>query len=129
MAGVVLDASAVLALLRREPGGAEVESVVKGALISVVNWAEIISFFVRRGTSAEDAEEILQALSLHAVDATHAMATSVGALRDTTAQAGLSLGDRFCLALALERGLPAMTTDKAWSRVAEAVGVDVKLVR
>jgi PIN domain nuclease of toxin-antitoxin system len=49
--------------------------------------------------------------------------------RFTTADAGLSLGDRFCLALALRDGLPAWTADKAWRTIADAAKVKVVLIR
>jgi ribonuclease VapC len=52
---------------------------------------------------------------------------AAGALRVGTKKAGLSLGDRACIALAKELGLPAMTADKAWTRAAS--GVEVVLLR
>lgn len=48
-------------------------------------------------------------------------------LRGVTRSRGLSIGDRACLALALEEGLPALTTDRAWSEL--AVGVPVRTLR
>jgi PIN domain nuclease of toxin-antitoxin system len=46
-----------------------------------------------------------------------------------TRSAGLSLGDRVCLALAQRSGQPALTADQAWSRVAEATGARVQQIR
>jgi ribonuclease VapC len=40
---------------------------------------------------------------------------------------GLSLGDRACLALAIERELPVLTTDKGWKAL--RVGVEIRLIR
>ena len=53
----------------------------------------------------------------------------VGRLRSITVEAGLSLGDRFCLALAKREGLPAMTADRRWKEVADPAGVKVVLIR
>ena len=50
-----------------------------------------------------------------------------GLLRVATRQAGLSFGDRACLALAAERGVPALTADRRWSEL--ALDIDVRLVR
>ncbi len=52
-----------------------------------------------------------------------------GHLRAATVGAGLSLGDRFCLALALREGLPAWTADRQWGVVAEAVGATIVVIR
>jgi PIN domain nuclease of toxin-antitoxin system len=41
----------------------------------------------------------------------------------------LSLGDRFCLALAKRDGLPAMTADKQWRTIAEAADAKLVLIR
>ena len=57
------------------------------------------------------------------------VALVAGRLRAQTSEAGLSLGDRFCLALALRDGLPAMTADKQWRVVADAVGVQIVVIR
>jgi PIN domain nuclease of toxin-antitoxin system len=40
---------------------------------------------------------------------------------------GLSLGDRACLALAMTRSIPAMTTDQAWPEV--PVDVTIRCIR
>ena len=50
-------------------------------------------------------------------------------MRTLTDRIGLSLGDRFCLALARRTGLAALTADRAWSEVAEALGIAVTLIR
>lgn len=129
MAGLVLDASALLALLEDETGAAVVKAAIDGSIMSSVNWAEVVSFYARLGASPEQTEQNLGPLPIHIVDATRARAAAAGALLPVTAKAGLSLGDRFCLALAREHGLPALTADKAWGTVAQAVGVQVRLIR
>ena len=42
---------------------------------------------------------------------------------------GLSLGDRYCLALARREGVPALTAERRWPEIADAAGVTVRLIR
>jgi PIN domain nuclease of toxin-antitoxin system len=44
-----------------------------------------------------------------------------------TSPAGLSLGDRACLALARREAVEAVTTDRAWESV--SIGVNVRVIR
>ena len=129
MAGVILDASAVLALLRDEPGAKKVASVLSEARMSLVNHAEVVSYYARTGSESAAIAAMLRALPIELVPVDHDLAVAAGMLRAVTADAGLSLGDRFCLALAAQVGLPALTADRAWKDVATACGVKVTLIR
>ena len=129
MSGCVLDASALLAMLNEEPGGARVANIIASARISAINYAEVVSYYVRAGMPHRDVDVMLDPLPLEIVSADKALATLAGRLRAVTAQAGLSLGDRFCLALAQRESLPAWTADKLWNTVTEDVGVDVVVIR
>lgn len=129
MSSVVLDASALLALLKGEPGGAKVAPVIADAAISVVNLSEVVSHFVRAGMPTRDVEDMLNALPFTLVPADASLAWEAGRLRADTAGAGLSLGDRFCLALARRDGLPAWIADKVWKTVAGAANVKVVVIR
>jgi PIN domain nuclease of toxin-antitoxin system len=53
------------------------------------------------------------------------LAYRAGLLRSVTRSAGLSLGDRACLALAEQLGQPALTADRAWGTVQISIQVDV----
>lgn len=57
------------------------------------------------------------------------LAEGAARLRGLSREAGLSLGDRFCLALARSLGVPALTTDRAWKDIAKPAGVKVEFVR
>jgi len=126
---VVLDASALLALLKGEPGSAKVANVLASARIGVFNYAEVLSHFVRLGMPVPEVDAMLDPLPLTVEPADKALARIAGGLRAITAESGLSLGDRFCLALALRDGLPAWTADAAWKNIASAVGVEVVTIR
>lgn len=129
MSETVLDASALLAMLREEPGAAKVAEVIADARISSVNYAEVVSHFIHAGMPADQVDAMLHPLPVKIVEADKALATIAGRLRAVTAEAGLSLGDRFCLALARRDGLPALTADKQWRIVAETAGVTVTVIR
>jgi|HubBroStandDraft_6_1064221.scaffolds.fasta_scaffold58390_5 ribonuclease VapC len=123
MAVPVLDASALLAHLHDEPGAAIVaEAIAGGAAVSTVNVAEALSSEASRGTDAARlAEELTSrglldgALTVHPF--TTADAIEAARLRPLTRKAGLSLGDRACLALARRLDGVAMTADTAWAQV------------
>ncbi len=126
----VLDTSAVLAILFREPGQDIVRTALReGSAISAVNLAEAITRLVRDGMAADRAAAALSALpiALHDLDAD--LAVETGALFAQTRPFGLSLGDRACLALARQQNLPALTGDRAWLQVASLVGIEVRLIR
>ena len=125
----VLDASALLALLRGEPGAERVGGELAAAVMSTVNVAEVVGHYAKRGTSAADIGAMLDPLPFERVDFDHELAMACGLMQPATSKAGLSLADRACLALAGRLGAPAMTADKAWSLVAAEVGVTVELIR
>lgn len=129
MTDFVLDASALMAMLREEPGARKVADAIAGASMSVLNYAEVVSYFIHAGMDEHDLDAMLDPLPIELVPADRNLARLAGHLRGPTADAGLSLGDRFCLALAKRKGLPAWTADKAWKRIAEVVGVDVVTIR
>jgi len=129
MTHVVLDASAILALLKGERGASKVAGVIADASVCAVNQAEVISHFVHLGAPLEDIRAMLGALPCLVVPADDALAWEAGGLRSVTASAGLSLGDRFCLALAKRLGVATYTANKAWRDIASEAGVKVVLVR
>src|SRR3546814_6599746 len=73
-----------------------------------VNYAEVVSHFIHAGMPAGEVDAMLHPLSMLIVEADQAFATIAGRLRAVTAEAGLSLRDRFCLALVLRDGLTAL---------------------
>lgn len=127
MASVVLDASAILLLLNDEPGAAVVAEALDGGVISAVNLSEVVAKLLEAGLPRGEAEDGLGGLGLEVHPFDEAAAWAAGGLRSGTRKAGLSLGDRACLALAKELGLPALTADSAWARA--SIGVEVRLLR
>jgi ribonuclease VapC len=126
---VALDASALLALLLGEPGGEKVTAILDGALLCAVNLAEVVSHYAKLGASRADIEAMLQSLPITVVPVDTALSYDAGMLRPLTLPGGLSLGDRYCLALAKREGLPAVTAERRWPDIAAAAGVTVSLIR
>lgn len=122
-----LDASALLALLGREPGWEAVAETIPGAFVCAVNLAEVAGKLAEHGMPEETVRQVLGGLGLNVVSFGEEMAVAAGLLRPRTSSAGLSLGDRACIALAQAFKLPAFTTDKAWTEL--RMGIEVRLVR
>lgn len=129
MSAVVLDASALLALLRGAAGAKKVEEALTDARMSVVNMAEVASHYHKLGMPDEEVAAMLRPLPVTLVPADAELAREAGRLRAVTVEAGLSLGDRFCLALAKREDLPAWTADRKWKDVAEAAEAKVVVIR
>jgi ribonuclease VapC len=126
----ILDSTAVLAFLNREPGHESITDVLAaGAGVCTANVAEIVGVLMRRGLTAEDAIQALEDLPLTIVDVDLDLATRAGIMQQPTRRYGLSLGDRLCLALAARERLPVLTTDRIWAQAGPVVGVEVRLIR
>jgi ribonuclease VapC len=129
LSAAVLDASAVLAVILEEPGGERVEALLPGAKVSAVNVGEVAAKLRDLGMPEVTVETVLTGLQIEVRAHDRDAALASGFLRPATRGAGLSLGDRACLALAAALGLPAVTADRAWQSVAAAVGVQVTPIR
>lgn len=127
MSRIVLDASAILALLAGEPGAEAVSAWVPDAAVSTVNVAEIGTKLADRGMRENDVRSAIGTLGLEIVTFDRESAYAAAMLRDRTRKLGLSLGDRACLALGATRALPVLTADRSWADL--NIGVEVRLIR
>lgn len=127
MTEVVLDASAVLAVLRREHGHDAVSPHLRGGRLSAVNLSEVIVKAADIGIDADTTIATLESLGVLPVDFDHRHATATAALHGPTLRKGISLADRACLALAKLTGLPALTGDRRWLEI--NTGIEVRVFR
>ncbi len=123
---IALDASAVLALLFAEAGHEQVAAVLDDCCLSTVNLAEVLSRFARDGHEPAAVATQIAESGIEIVPFLDADAALAATLDPATRRAGLSPGDRACLALALARGVPALTADRAWARI--DLGVEVRVL-
>ncbi len=126
MAEAVADSSAILAFLNAEVGG-DVVLRYRSVLVCAVNHAEIVGKLVDRGFDDTALAAATGRLKYQIADFDIRVAELTGSLRRDPRARNLSLGDRACLSLALQTGLPVLTADRAWSSL--ELGVDVRLIR
>jgi PIN domain nuclease of toxin-antitoxin system len=122
---VVLDASALLAMLNAEPGATRVAAVLPRAVVSSVNLSEVIAKLGDVGMPEAEIHAALEGLGLDVRPFDESLAYRAGMLRRASRAPGLSLGDRAGLALAMEIDCPVLTTDQQWLELAEPVVVEV----
>jgi ribonuclease VapC len=128
---IVLDASAVLAMILKEPGGGRVEAALDAVgrgtdtqiAISTVNWCEVLTR-LQRSPASLTPEELAGIMSGVDVVPFERSDAELAAQINLHAQF-ISLGDRACLALASARKATAWTTDKTWSRVKTDISIQL----
>jgi PIN domain nuclease of toxin-antitoxin system len=125
---IVLDASAMLALLQNERGEEKLtDDLLEVAVASTVNLAEVQSKLVKKGYDPEEAWEDTLLLVTSAEPFTSDQAKIAGTLIQKTEKYGLSLGDRSCLALAIALKAPVYTTEQIWRNL--KVGIPIHVIR
>ena len=123
----VLDASAVIAIIRNEPGSDTVKAELRGSLISSVNLSEVFYKTWNKGASREVVQWAIKNLPLTSVPFDDEHAAISASIHDATLKKDISFADRACLALALSRELPVITSDRKWQDL--EIGVEVRLFR
>jgi PIN domain nuclease of toxin-antitoxin system len=126
---MVLDASALIAFVRQEPGAAVVEEYLADGHASAVNASEFIQKLDQHGARGEDAFATLEALGLRFQPVIRADAVQAAAIHPTTRPYGLAIADRLCLALALRLGLTVCSADTSWAEPAKKLGIKLQLIR
>lgn len=123
---VVIDASAVLAILFDEPGAEVAIAASRGAYLTTVNLIEVREKFARKTGSAEPVPSLLRALEITVAPFLEHHAVIASDLKGRVGKKD-SLADRVCLALAIDKGLPVVTGDRKWAEL--DLGLDVRLIR
>jgi PIN domain nuclease of toxin-antitoxin system len=127
---ILLDASAVLALVHNETG-ADVVAEALGAdvaTISVINLAEVLEFDVRAGgATGVRLVELAELVATEPMTAADALVAAQ--LYPSARRPALSLADRVALATALRLNCPVLTAETAWRAPGEALGVEVRVIR
>ncbi|MCF6219639.1 MAG: type II toxin-antitoxin system VapC family toxin [Robiginitomaculum sp.] len=124
---IILDSSAVLALLWKEPGAKIVAKSIGRSSISAVNASEVIAKMVDRGIDGATAERVLLTLGMNIISFDAPTSILAGQIRHTTKSLGLSLGDRSCIALGIIKKRKVLTADRAWAKI--DMGIQIELIR
>lgn len=122
---VVLDSSAILAAIQAETGHEQVLGLQGPFFVSAVNMAEVRTKLVDKGLDFPSAEQAINLVGATVVDFGDADAKTCAGLREATRPAGLSLGDRACLALGIAMNTSVVTADRDWAKVQVPVKVVV----
>jgi ribonuclease VapC len=125
---IVLDASALLAVLNAESGAERLTpELLSTATCSTVNLAEVQAKLVSRGLLPRDAWEATLSPILDTAAFTAEHAETAGNLITKTRAIGLSLGDRACLALGIALKAPVYTADRSWKTL--KLGIPIRVIR
>lgn len=126
----IMDASALLALLLNEEGAElAVSAIEEGAQINSINLSEVAGRLILNGMPEDVVRGIIGELPLTIIPVDAELALLAALMLPVTRQFGLSLGDRFCLALASREGLPAITADRLWAEAGAKLGIEIRLIR
>lgn len=124
---VVLDTSAVLAVLLEERGAENVVPHMRGAEISIINYCEVLTKSAEQGGDLDEVERILRTYHLRVRAFRDGHAIEVARLRPLTMHLGLGLGDRACLVQGMFSMMPILTADTHWARL--DLGIDIRQIR
>lgn len=124
---IVIDSSAALAFLKNEIGGDLAPPYLAVGIMSAVNYAEVVQRFWRDNIDPQPLLDRLSEIGLVVVATEQHIARAAGELERTTKSRGISLADRICLAEAMQRNLPVLTTDRPWTSL--GLSIDVKRLR
>ncbi len=124
---VILDASAMLALLQDEPGADTVLPLAQGSRLLSVNFCEVLQRILAKGGTAALADKALDRLEIAVVPFDQPLARIAADLREPTRFMGASLADRACLALGVATGLPILSGDREWAKL--ELGIDIRMIR
>jgi ribonuclease VapC len=127
LSDVALDSSAILAYVFQEKGADAAALLLAGGLLSTVNLAEVHARMITGATSTERAWSWIENLGCEICPFTETQARIAAELRPLTRRFGLSLGDRACLALGMERKATVYTTDRAWTQL--DLGIRIEVIR
>ena len=127
MTKVVLDASALLAFLNSESGSDVVLAALRDAMISAVNYSEVLKKTIERHGSAQRVASIIHDLALLIIPFDEPQAAAAAELYPHCKAHGMSFADRACLSLGVLRGVKVLTAERKMALV--SLPIKVKLIR
>jgi len=125
---IVLDASALLALVQEEQGADVIKPLLKFSVMSTVNIAESLTTLQRTGISPQEALTLISDIIMTILPFDLEQAGIAAELQSKVQHKGLSLGDRACIALGIKLQVPIYTADRVWAQL-QLNNANVKLIR
>ena len=126
---VLVDTSALVALLKKEPGHEIVSNIIASSAVSSVNLSELIAVLNRLGVSENDIDEIITDLVPEIIPFCENISIKTGKLSTLTQGYGLSLGDRACLATGDYYQMNIYTADKIWAELKNIISSNIVMIR
>lgn len=124
----VFDTSAIIALIKKEPGAEIVAKHLNNFIISSVNYSEVASILIKK-LPPNQVVSLLNKFIPEIIPFTEEVAINAAILYPYTKEYGLSLGDKACIALAQAKNLPILTADKVWKTLEKELNIEVILIR
>lgn len=127
---VIFDASALLALINNEQGANKLEPLIGNIVMSSVNVTEVAGkiYDILGNNNEEQCKLSIEPFIHSIIEFDKTQCYIAASLKNQTKHKGLSLGDRACLATALQLGLPVYTADKIWAEL-DLPNIKIKLIR
>lgn len=125
---VVLDSSALIALIKNETGADVVEPLLGKIVMSTLNVAEVAGILLDLGMSHEECKNNIEPYIDVLVPLDVQQSFDIASLKKKAKHKGLSLGDRACIALGIKMVLPIYTADKVWADL-DLEGPEIILIR
>ncbi|AIL13723.1 hypothetical protein IM40_09925 (plasmid) [Candidatus Paracaedimonas acanthamoebae] len=125
---VVLDSSALLALLKNEQGAEIVESLLGNIIMSSINVSEVATVLLDSEMTLQECQDTVLPFISAIVPYDEEQAFLAADLRKQTKAYGLSLGNRACIALGQKMQLPIYIADKIWNEL-QLEGIEIKLIK
>jgi ribonuclease VapC len=124
---IVIDASALFALLDQEKGAEKVMSHLQQGVMSAVNYTETLMLLLRDGHTLEEADMIVKSMMVNIIEFDEQQAKLAAGIRFSGKHCGISLGDSACLALATKLGAAVLTADTVWKKL--KLDLDIIFIR
>ncbi|NBC20614.1 MAG: PIN domain-containing protein [Alphaproteobacteria bacterium] len=125
----VIDSSAVLAALNREPGWERAMELIPEGTLLTISFGEVATKLARYIDDREMIAGLIHVSVLDLVNLDADLALEAGLIDPRLVKGWLSLADRCCIAYAKAHAIPAVTADRVWSEIAEPLGVDILQIR
>ena len=125
----LLDTSAIIALLQKEPGYKLVEEVIASSAISAINFSELVAVLARSSIPEDEINIIITDIVPETIPFSKDLAIITGKLASKSKEYGLSLGDRACLATGQYYGMEIYTADKVWTKLQKHIKSKIIVIR